>query len=101
LCYNFIKGEKAGLLEYVKIDRSKHIIESILEDLYQRKIASLIVEGGTQLFQSFIEMDVWDEIRLFKCEKEFKTGIKHPEFNGTMVSEEYVMGDRLCIYKRI
>jgi diaminohydroxyphosphoribosylaminopyrimidine deaminase/5-amino-6-(5-phosphoribosylamino)uracil reductase len=101
ICYNFIKGESKGMLQYVKIDPTKNIIESILKDLYSRKISSLIVEGGTQLFQSFIGLNLWDEIRAFKCEKEFKTGIKSPEFYGTMISQEYIMGDRLSVYKKI
>jgi diaminohydroxyphosphoribosylaminopyrimidine deaminase / 5-amino-6-(5-phosphoribosylamino)uracil reductase len=88
-------------LEYVKIDPTKNIIESIMKDLYNRKIASLIVEGGTQLFQSFIDLNLWDEVRAFKCEKQFQTGIKRPEFYGTMIGQEYMMGDRLSIYKRI
>jgi diaminohydroxyphosphoribosylaminopyrimidine deaminase / 5-amino-6-(5-phosphoribosylamino)uracil reductase len=101
LCYNFIRQKRVEHLEYVKIDPTRKIVESILEDLYHRKVQSLIVEGGTQLFQSFIELNVWDEIRAFKCEKEFKTGIKRPEFYGALVNIDDMMGDRLCTYKRV
>ncbi|MFL5728730.1 MAG: bifunctional diaminohydroxyphosphoribosylaminopyrimidine deaminase/5-amino-6-(5-phosphoribosylamino)uracil reductase RibD [Cytophagaceae bacterium] len=100
LCYNFIRQKQVDQLEYVKIDPSRKIVESILEDLYRRKVQSLIVEGGTQLFQSFIDLNAWDEIRAFKCEKEFKTGIKRPEFYGTLVTIDDMMGDRLSTYKR-
>jgi diaminohydroxyphosphoribosylaminopyrimidine deaminase / 5-amino-6-(5-phosphoribosylamino)uracil reductase len=100
ICYNFIKGEKTDMLEYVKIDPVNDVVESILKDLYNRKVSSLIVEGGTQLFQSFIGVKLWDEIRTFKCEKKFDKGIKSPEFLGNKVSEENIMGDRLSIYKR-
>jgi diaminohydroxyphosphoribosylaminopyrimidine deaminase/5-amino-6-(5-phosphoribosylamino)uracil reductase len=101
LCYNFIKEEKKGGLEYVKIDSEKNIIESVLKDLFKRKVQSLIVEGGTQLFQSFIELNLWDEVRVFKSEKKFKTGIKHPEFSGDLIGEENMMGDHLSIYNKI
>jgi diaminohydroxyphosphoribosylaminopyrimidine deaminase/5-amino-6-(5-phosphoribosylamino)uracil reductase len=101
LCYNFIRQKKTDQLEYVKIDPAKKVVESVLEDLYQRKVQSLIVEGGTQLFQSFIDMKVWDEVRAFKCEKEFKTGIKRPEFYGALINIDDMMGDKLFTYRRI
>jgi diaminohydroxyphosphoribosylaminopyrimidine deaminase / 5-amino-6-(5-phosphoribosylamino)uracil reductase len=101
LCYNYIRQKQVGQLEYVKIDPTKKIVESVLADLYRRKIQSLIVEGGTQLFQSFIDLNMWDEIRAFKCEKEFKTGIKRPEFYGMLINMDDMMGDRLSTYKRI
>jgi diaminohydroxyphosphoribosylaminopyrimidine deaminase / 5-amino-6-(5-phosphoribosylamino)uracil reductase len=101
LCYNFIRQKKTDQLEYVKIDPAKKIVESVLADLYQRKVQSLIVEGGTQLFQSFIEMNAWDEVRVFKCEKEFKTGIKRPEFYGRLINNDDMMGDKLFTYTRI
>jgi len=101
LCYNFIRQEKTDQLEYVKIDPAKKIVWSVLADLYQRKVQSLIVEGGTQLFQSFIDMNAWDEVRAFKCEKEFKTGIKRPEFYGALINSDDMMGDKLFTYRRI
>jgi len=101
LCYNFIKEKKVDQLEYLRIDPRRKIVESILENLHHRKVQSLIVEGGTQLFQSFIDLNVWDEVRAFKCEKEFKSGIKHPEFYGTLINIDDMMGDRLCTYTRI
>jgi diaminohydroxyphosphoribosylaminopyrimidine deaminase/5-amino-6-(5-phosphoribosylamino)uracil reductase len=101
LCYNFIREKQVGQLEYVRIDPTRKIVESIMKNLYHRKVQSLIVEGGTQLFQSFIDLNVWDEIRAFKCEKEFKSGIKRPEFYGTLINIDDMMGDKLCTYKRI
>jgi diaminohydroxyphosphoribosylaminopyrimidine deaminase/5-amino-6-(5-phosphoribosylamino)uracil reductase len=35
-----------------------------LESLYAHGIQSLIVEGGTRTLQSFMEQDLWDEIRV-------------------------------------
>jgi diaminohydroxyphosphoribosylaminopyrimidine deaminase / 5-amino-6-(5-phosphoribosylamino)uracil reductase len=101
LCYNFIRQKKTDQLEYVKIDPAKKVVESVLADLCQRKVQSLIVEGGTQLFQSFIDMNAWDEVRAFKCEKEFKTGIKRPEFYGKFINSDDMMGDKLFTYRRI
>ncbi|MBR5657069.1 MAG: bifunctional diaminohydroxyphosphoribosylaminopyrimidine deaminase/5-amino-6-(5-phosphoribosylamino)uracil reductase RibD [Prevotella sp.] len=39
-------------------------IEQILNECYERKLQSLIVEGGRMTLQSFIDSDLWDEIRV-------------------------------------
>ena len=39
-------------------------ITQLMDDLYQHGIQSLIVEGGRQTHQSFIEAGLWDEIRV-------------------------------------
>ncbi|MBO7119190.1 MAG: bifunctional diaminohydroxyphosphoribosylaminopyrimidine deaminase/5-amino-6-(5-phosphoribosylamino)uracil reductase RibD [Bacteroidaceae bacterium] len=39
-------------------------IEEILADLYARGIQSLLVEGGAELLQSFIDKGFWDEARI-------------------------------------
>lgn len=37
--------------------------------LYEQGIQSLLVEGGAQLLQSFLEAGAWDEIRIFESRK--------------------------------
>ena len=39
-------------------------IAQLMDDLYQHGIQSLIVEGGRQTHESFIEAGLWDEIRI-------------------------------------
>ena len=39
-------------------------MEKILNECYERKLQSLIVEGGRKTLQSFIDSDLWDEIRV-------------------------------------
>lgn len=39
-------------------------IEQLLSDCYERGIQSLIVEGGAKTHESFVDADLWDEIRV-------------------------------------
>lgn len=39
-------------------------LPQLIDDLYQQGIQSLIVEGGRQTHESFIQADLWDEIRV-------------------------------------
>lgn len=39
-------------------------LPELLDDLYQRNLQSLMVEGGATTLQSFINTNLWDEIRI-------------------------------------
>ena len=65
-------------LEYVALDFSKDILPQICTVLYDRKIQSLLVEGGTTLLQSFIDSELWDEIFVEHSENVLYEGVKSP-----------------------
>ena len=69
-------------LEYIQIDKSKTLLQNILDTLYEKEIQSLIVEGGSLVLQSFIDAGIWDEARVFVGAKEFKAGTKAPKFEA-------------------
>jgi diaminohydroxyphosphoribosylaminopyrimidine deaminase/5-amino-6-(5-phosphoribosylamino)uracil reductase len=69
-------------LTYVAIDYSREPLPQILEALYQRKIQSLLVEGGSQLLQSFIDAELWDEIYAERSPLHLSTGVKAPTVNS-------------------
>lgn len=82
LCYNLIKNETKENLIFVRLDEkdfSENLVEIILEDLYKRKIQSVMVEGGSRLLNSFLEKNIWDEIAVFQSKKLFFEGIKAPQ----------------------
>lgn len=99
ICYNQVKSEKSENLEFVKLS-SEFGIEAVLEDLHQRKIQSLIVEGGAQVLKSFIEKELWDEARVFTGQVQFGKGISAPLIKGKLLSETEIMGDRLVVRER-
>ena len=66
------------LTEYISLDFSKDILPQIMEVLYQKKIQSLLVEGGSILLQSFIDSSLWDEAFIEKVPLCLKNGIEAP-----------------------
>lgn len=72
------KKENEENLEYITIDFSKDILPQILTVLYERKIQSLMVEGGTTLLQSFIDSGLWDEMFVEHSAKVLGEGVKSP-----------------------
>jgi diaminohydroxyphosphoribosylaminopyrimidine deaminase/5-amino-6-(5-phosphoribosylamino)uracil reductase len=49
--------------ERIVADRSKSL-QTLLRELYEKRIQSLIVEGGSKLLQAFLAEDLWDEARV-------------------------------------
>ena len=68
-------------ITYITIDFNHNPLMQIMEELYQRKIQSLLVEGGSQLLQSFIDNDLWDEVFIEKCPSKLYSGAKAPEIS--------------------
>jgi len=99
IVFNSLKAEENRNIEFVRIDFHKKIIPQILKNLYQQNIQSLIVEGGKQLLESFIEANLWDEAFRFVGNKHFTSGIKAPHISGTIIHSEMIDSDQLFVYK--
>lgn len=74
-----------------------------LDELQNQKIQSVIVEGGTKLLQSFIDAQLFDEIRVFRSQKQLKKGISAPILpkNIDVLKKQNLQGDELTIYKNL
>ncbi|GAA3751053.1 bifunctional diaminohydroxyphosphoribosylaminopyrimidine deaminase/5-amino-6-(5-phosphoribosylamino)uracil reductase RibD [Flavobacterium ginsengisoli] len=77
------------------IDFDKNIIPQILDVLYQNQIQSVIIEGGRQTLQSFIDENLWDEARIFIGKTSFEKGTKAPEISRKNSSKTNILGDEL------
>lgn len=86
-------------LELVIVDFAKGIEQSILKELYDRKIISLIIEGGAKLINSFIIKNLWDESRVFVGNKFFGEGVKAPDIKGQMYSYDELGDSKLFTYR--
>ncbi len=61
---------------------------------------SIIVEGGTRLLQTFIDANLFDEIRLFRNPSLFiKKGIKAPDIQAINLKNIQQITDELTIYR--
>ncbi len=68
----------------------------ILQDLYHRKIQSVIIEGGTILLQNFIDLGLWDEAIILKSKMILGDGIASPKIEGRLVSRKNLGGDEVA-----
>ncbi|MGB0880341.1 MAG: bifunctional diaminohydroxyphosphoribosylaminopyrimidine deaminase/5-amino-6-(5-phosphoribosylamino)uracil reductase RibD [Polaribacter sp.] len=75
----------------------KSLGKQICDVLHKHKIQSVLIEGGTQTLQTFIDEDLWDEARIFIGDKEFGNGVKSPILKGKIKLERNIKNDVLKI----
>ena len=64
---------------YANVSFDEKLAQNILNELFKRKIISVLIEGGTRLLQTFIDAGLWDEARVFTGVVKFGEGVKAPE----------------------
>ena len=91
--YNDVEANNQNLVEYINIARNQDVHNQILEALYKKQLQSVIIEGGTQLLQSFIQANCWNEAHVLIGNKKFKHGVLAPHINGKIISETHLDTD--------
>jgi diaminohydroxyphosphoribosylaminopyrimidine deaminase/5-amino-6-(5-phosphoribosylamino)uracil reductase len=85
---------------FEKIDFEKEITSQIIDVLYRNQIQSVIIEGGQQTIQSFIDNNLWDEALVFKGQNTFIKGITAPLLKKHILIHQQTIGqDELKTYK--
>lgn len=95
--------EKIGeskCVTYCQIDFDKDVLTQVLDVLYQKKIQSLIVEGGKQLLQSFIDQNLWNEAMIFVGDQSFKKGVKAPVIEDVFFDKQECLAEDVLKYYR-
>ena len=64
IVFNYIKQEETTNLLYYQCSKDRSLIQQVCDALYSLNIQSVLVEGGTSLLQSFINENLFDEIRI-------------------------------------
>jgi diaminohydroxyphosphoribosylaminopyrimidine deaminase/5-amino-6-(5-phosphoribosylamino)uracil reductase len=74
------------------------VVFSIADILYKNNIQSVIIEGGKQTLQSFIDANLWDEARVFKGDISFNQGVKAPKIKIKNSIKNQILTDELLIF---
>jgi diaminohydroxyphosphoribosylaminopyrimidine deaminase/5-amino-6-(5-phosphoribosylamino)uracil reductase len=74
-------------------------LKDILNDLYNRGLQSVLVEGGIQVLQSFLDSDLWDEAVILESENSWSDGQKAPMINHEPKIIRQSYNDTISYYK--
>ena len=97
----FSVRELAGI-HYYQVTEDVSLVQQLLNGLYMSGIQSILVEGGAQLLQSFIDEGTWDEARVITNEELLiNNGLAAPQLtNARLVASETIFSDVVRYYQR-
>ena len=84
------------------------MLDEMMKKLYDRKITTLFVEGGTTLINNLIARNLWDEARVFHsklrvCElaggSGSEQGVRAPKLNLDAIEQLNIDGTALEFFK--
>ncbi len=104
----FVITEKAapstntGNVNFLSLNFQINLAEQLANALYESGLQSVIIEGGKETLQTFIDNGLWDEARVFTGSVYFKNGVPAPRLAGfkrKLTTD--VTGDQLSIFHNV
>jgi len=86
-------------ISFAPLSSSVPMPKQVCNYLYEQQVQSLIVEGGAQVLQQFIDEGLWDEARIFVGSPQFSDGLKAPQLRGDLIATQEIEGDYLFVLK--
>lgn len=71
------------------------LAQTICKIGFDFNIQSIIIEGGTQTIQTFLNEELWDEARIFKGKSNLNEGIKAPKIDLSFSTRQSIINDEL------
>ncbi|MDO8367179.1 MAG: bifunctional diaminohydroxyphosphoribosylaminopyrimidine deaminase/5-amino-6-(5-phosphoribosylamino)uracil reductase RibD [Saprospiraceae bacterium] len=102
----WVYGSISSTVQYSKTKflqtTGKLLITSLLEDLKKANHAILLVEGGADVLNQFMETGYWDEIRVLENELHLAEGLRSPQIPAhAVLKEQFSVGaDTVRIFTR-
>ncbi len=92
---NQLQSKKDQHLIYCKANT----LEELLHELYVLGISSILVEGGLEVIQNFIDLNVYDEVREIRSSSIIEEGLEAPTIPVAYSRREEVGTDTIFIYR--
>ncbi|MEN9686211.1 MAG: hypothetical protein RLZZ28_1997 [Bacteroidota bacterium] len=99
ILFNEIKQDTRQNPEYWLLKKEENTIRQILGICYQHEWQSILVEGGKELLQSFIDEGFWDEARLIQNGRlRVSEGMDAPRLKKAPDRKEHLQSDTIFYY---
>ena len=98
---NQLRDEDHVNLRYYRIDPKQSFTKQLIRALRELKVQSLLVEGGSQMLQTFINEGAWDEARVITNPKlHIGPGIAAPSLKEAALKAHAHAGEDIIHYYR-
>ena len=100
IIFNELKSAYSENLQYVQMeDMHYYLPQKIAFQLYLMDIQSVIIEGGANILNQFIQAGLWDEARVFNSSINWETGVAAPAIHGLITDVVKISQDKLVVYQ--
>ncbi len=103
IIFNTRQDEETPNLRWFRIDPGQDTLTQVMTALYQLQLQSVLVEGGAELLQSFIDEGLWDEARIIQApagKPADMEGVKAPWLDKAIIHDTVeLQGDRIITYR--
>ena len=95
-----IGNDQIGVNGFEKIETKGKTLKAldVCKYLHDKKIQSVIIEGGRFTLNKFLEADVWDEARVFKGNTKINDGILAPKLKSKYYKKTKVGKDKIYFF---
>nr|WP_317042129.1 bifunctional diaminohydroxyphosphoribosylaminopyrimidine deaminase/5-amino-6-(5-phosphoribosylamino)uracil reductase RibD [Sphingobacterium psychroaquaticum] len=99
IVFNAKRTDWKGHIKHIELENfDLYLPQNILYQLYLMDVQSILIEGGAQTLQLFIDAGVWDEARVFVGPETWGAGIASPSLSALSTYSEKVGNDTLKWY---
>lgn len=88
-----------GNINFVEVNDD--VIPELLDHLYKNNVQSIIVEGGPEMLQSFIDQNLWDEAHVYIGQVAFGDGIYAPKFDASPICFDRFYNSELRVFRNL
>jgi diaminohydroxyphosphoribosylaminopyrimidine deaminase/5-amino-6-(5-phosphoribosylamino)uracil reductase len=94
------KGYSNPNLRFMETYFHERLPMRILKYMQEQKMGILMIEGGVQLINSFIEQGYWDEARVIVGNTHWAEGLDAPQLPGTLVERKKLGEDEILLFHK-
>lgn len=99
--YTYRERATQNNVDYVTLSEAEDLFPQILQNLYQRGIQSVLVEGGPTVLNSLLKDGLWDEARIIRAPRLLGGGVPAPRMALTGLQAQFPLGsDEVFMYQR-
>lgn len=101
IVFNTLRHQESEGLTLYQVTEHVRLVQQAMHALYRLNILSVMIEGGAQLTQSFVDEHTWDEARVITNTRLIADqGVKAPELSKAELIKEEMLGDDTIAYYR-
>ena len=92
-------AKQSAVIGQIAIEDSSKTLNLLLNHCVEHQIQTLLVEGGSQVINQFLERNLWDEAIIFKSNSNLLEGVRAPSIDHKPLKIMKSASDKVIIHR--